>query len=61
LPVRLTKSGIGSNIGPFKVSGNDAVVIESNKGNVEIDADKGIYVYDDKANLSLALHNSNSP
>ena len=61
LPVRLTKSGIGSNIGPFKVSDKDVVVVESNNGNVEIDADKGIYVYDDKNNLSLALHNSNSP
>jgi len=61
LPVRLTKSGIGSNIGPFKVANTDAVVIESNNGNVEIAADKGIYVYDDKNNLSLALHNNNSP
>ncbi len=61
LPIRLTKSGVGSNIGPFKVANNDAVVIESNNGNINIDADKGIYVYDDKSNLSLALHNNNSP
>ncbi len=61
LPVRLTKSGIGSNIGPFKVANTDAVVVESNNGNVEIAADKGIYVYDNNSNLSLALHNNNSP
>jgi hypothetical protein len=61
LPVRLTKAGIGSNIGPFSVNSIDSVIVKSDNGNVEIDADKGIYVYDDNENLSLALHNSNSP
>jgi hypothetical protein len=61
LPVRITKTGVGSNIGPFKVTQNDAVVVESNKGNIEVDADKGIYIYDTSTNLSIALHNSYAP
>jgi uncharacterized protein (DUF2345 family) len=61
LPIRLTKKGVNSNIGPFKVNSADSVTINSTKGNIEIDADKGIYVYDQSTNLSLALHNDNSP
>lgn len=61
LPVRITKSGVGSNLGPFKVKDNDAIVVESTHGNIEVDVDKGIYVYDQDSNLSIALHNSYAP
>lgn len=61
LPVRITKSGVGSNLGPFKVKDNDAVIVESTHGNIEVDVDKGIYVYDQDANLSIALHNNYAP
>lgn len=56
LPVRITKSGIGSNIGPFIIDSSKSISIKKNDGSILIDADGNINIYGSQNKLKIGIH-----